>query len=501
MMKKKLISLFMLLVFGWAQAAQAGWTVGPQTKAYSATTTHTLGDGSDARGGIPPAFAYMPADIPSNFTESAWESVCGGGCGEFSPPGSGDEAKARFDCEFGFSAKDDPIVNPGVHNGASHQHHFLGNRLDLLGVNASDATYTSLRGGGYSGCFGGPLNRTLYWEPAVYKTLSNGVTVEVKPYTLVTYYIGGIMADHTLGTSDPDSGMIWARGWGTINGFNMADPTQWTMTGYAATNPTTSMVSAVIAAANAASHSGKYSPSSDITGFLGWYCETPVSGNGSVATSPNAGGSHQPWLRNADGTPTLNCAPNSNIVADLQTAPCWDGVNLNSPDGRGHMMPFIHDNDTGKDVCPEHWFRVLYFEGKTFFWQKGQADYTGWWLASDRMSGMTQFRNGESMHFDLIPAWAYGTMASPSTFMKFVQHCAGFTIKLAAGDTPLAGDRHECGTGRINAGENLFTYQAPPAGNPGSPNPIVGLPDHSGIGRYIKPSVGTPVPGTVHNTH
>jgi hypothetical protein len=136
------------------------------------------------------------------------------------------EAKARFDCEFGFTAKDDPIVNPGSHNGASHQHHFLGNRLDITGVNASDATYANLRGAGYSGCFGGPINRTLYWEPAVYKTLSNGVTVELKPYTLVTYYIGGVMADHTLGTSDPDSGMIWARGWKTINGFNMNDPTQ-----------------------------------------------------------------------------------------------------------------------------------------------------------------------------------------------------------------------------------------------------------------------------------
>jgi hypothetical protein len=84
------------------------------------------------------------------------------------------------------------------------------------------------------------------------------------------------------------------------------------------------------------------------------------------------------------------------IVADLQTNPCWDGVNLDSPDGRGHMMPFIHDNDSGKDVCPEGWYKVLYFEAKTEFYQKGQADYTNWYLASDRMPGMTQFRNGES---------------------------------------------------------------------------------------------------------
>jgi hypothetical protein len=101
------------------------------------------------------------------------------------------------------------------------------------------------------------------------------------------------------------------------------------------------------------------------------------------------------------------------------------------------------------------------------------------------------------MHFDLIPAWSYGTVASPGAFIKFVVHCAGLTVKLQASDTPIAGDRHECGTGRITSTENLFT-SAPPAGNPLSPNPLVGAPDHSGVGRYIKPSVGTPIPGVVH---
>jgi hypothetical protein len=505
-MMKKLISLFALFLFGWAQVAQAGpWTVGPQTPVYSATTTHTLGDGSNPRGGIPPAFGYMPADIASNFTENDWiigTCATGGGCGEFAAPGSGDEAKARFDCEYGFTAKDDPIVNPGAHGGASHQHHFLGNRLDLLGVNASDATYASLRGGGYSGCFGGPTNRTLYWEPAVMKTLTNGVTVELKVHTLVTYYIGGVMADHALDTSDPDTGTIWARGWKTISGFNMADPTQYTSTGtYTVTNPTTNRVNAAITAANAASHSGKYVASTVPAGFLGWYCETPASGNGSIATSPIAGADHQPWLRNTDGTPTLNCTAGTEIVADLITMPCWDGKNLDSPDGRGHMMPYLHDTDTGKDVCPEGWYRVLVFEAKAEFYQKGQADYTNWYLASDRMPGMTQFRNGESMHFDLIPAWSYGTVASPGVFIRFINHCAGFTIKLQASDTAMTGDRHECGSGRITNTENLYTTSAPPAGNPGSPNPIVAVPDFSGINRYVKPAVGTPVPSTIHNTH
>lgn len=484
-MRKQIIGLLATAALFHSQASIAGpWTVGAQTIAYSSTTTHILGDGSDIRGGIPPAYGYMPADIPSDFTESVWIHTSATGT-DFKGVGVGTEAKARFDCEFGFSAKDDPIIFPGVANGSLHQHSFLGKRLDLLGLRASDATYASLRGSGTSGCYGGNINRTLYWEAEPNKTLTNGVTVGIKVHTFASYYIGGLIG-HTGDIYDPAENVVWPRGWNTISGFNMADPTN-------------SRLTAILAAANAASHSGKYSASTIPVGFLGWYCETPVSGDGSVATSPVVGG-HQPWLRNTDLTPTLNCAPNTNIIADLITMPCWDGVNLTSPDGRQHMMPAIVDNDISKEVCPEHWYRVPTFEAKAFFYQKGQSDYTNWWLSSDRMPGMTQFRNGESMHFDVFPAWSYGTVARPGVFLRFMNHCAGVTIKLAVADTPMAGDPHECDYGAFGANERVFVNEPSPDGS--SPNPIVNLaPDHTGPGRYIKPAVGTPIPGTVHNTH
>jgi hypothetical protein len=565
---KKLLVLFMMLV-GWSSMANAGpWTVGPQTIAYPNSTSHPLGDGSNQQGGIPPAYSYMAPDVPSNFTESTWihsgnyadklftasqsgttltvsaftsgpplangDLVSGsgvateaiinqisgttGGAGTYlmnasqtiastamhvsgnfhSAAAGADEAKARFDCEFGFTAKDDPIVNPGVPGAASHQHHFVGNRLDLQSLHAGNATYASLRGSGYAGCFGGPLNRTLYWEPAVFKTLANGATVEQKFHTFVSYYVGGLMADTSGDIYDVRSNVVWARGWDTISGFNMADPTN-------------SRYTNAIAAANAATHAGKYSPAPTGTGFLGWYCETPASGNGSIATSPKPGSDHQPWLRNSDGTPTLDCAPTAadgssgHLVADLMTMPCWDGVNLDSPDGRGHMINSVIDNDTGKEVCPIGWYKVPTFQAKVEFYQTGQSDYTNWWLSSDRMGTDSSkwFRNGESMHFDLIPAWSYGTVASPGVFLRFMNHCAGVTIKLQASDTPMVGDPNECNFATITSTEGLWVNEAPPAGNPGSPNPVVNLgPDFTNnLNRYIKPATGLGVDQAVHNHH
>jgi hypothetical protein len=628
-MMKKLLFLFLMLV-GWSSIATAGpWTVGQQTISYPNSTSHPLGDGSNQRGGIPPAYAYMAPDVASNFTESAWihssnysdklftasqsgtvltvsaftsgpalqvgdlvngtgvttETIVSfgtgsGGTGTYNVSGSqtlssrsmfvignfksaaagADEAKARFDCEFGFSAQDDPIVNPGAPGAASHQHHFVGNRLDLQSLHAGNATYASLRGSGYAGCFGGPLNRTLYWEPAAFKTLANGATVEQKFHTFVSYYVGGLMADTSGDVYDVRSNVVWARGWNTISGFNMSDPTN-------------SRYTSAISTANTATHAGKYSAAPTGTGFLGWYCETPVSGNGSVATSPIAGADHQPWLRNGDGTPTLNCVATAadgqsgHLVADLMTMPCWDGVNLTSPDGRGHMINTVIDNDTGKEVCPATWFKVPTFQAKVEFYHTGQSDYTSWWLSSDRMSGMnygswtasfsgttmtitsaitggvspyhavvgtgipantmivsgsgntwtlntnvgtisaeavtSPFNNGETAHFDLIPAWSYGTVASPGVFLRFMNHCAGVTIQLQSSDTPMVGDPHECNFATITSTEGLWVNEAPPSGNVGSPNPVVNEnPDFTNnLNRYVKPATGLGVDQAVHNHH
>jgi hypothetical protein len=113
------------------------------------------------------------------------------------------------------------------------------------------------------------------------------------------------------------------------------------------------------------------------------------------------------------------------------------------------------------------------------------------------------FNNGETAHFDLIPAWSYGTVASPGVFLRFMNHCAGVTIQLQSSDTPMVGDPHECNFATITSTEGLWVNEAPPSGNVGSPNPVVNEnPDFTNnLNRYVKPATGLGVDQAVHNHH
>lgn len=459
-----------------ASPAVAGpWLVGPQTPTY--TDAHPLG----AINAAPFYSSGEPADISGGFTTSTWihtgspPTVNGGQtAGQYSAPGSGSESKARFDCNIAFENNNDPIIFPGILNGSPHAHTFFGN-LDAA-TNTQNVTYASLRASGNSTCYGGPLNRTLYWEPSMKKVLSSGVAATIKPKNIVTYYESGALADIGTGKiTDPLVGTRWPRSLDMVEGFNMADPTN-------------SRVTNIISALNTAAGWNHYSttPAGTGGGFVGWFCYSYVSGGSA------------PYLRNTDGTAALNCVSGTDIYAELLSDPCWDGKNPTSPNGRLHMMPFITDNNTGKPVCPDNWYRVMQFRAKVTFAQAGSADYKEWYASSDRMPAMTQFRNGESFHFDLIPAWDYGTAAAPGIFLKFSNHCDGQTVVISG--TTMTGDGHECGYGRISLTENLYVNEASPDAS--SPNPVVNLnPDQTGILKYFPVATGTPVPGPVHHKH
>ncbi len=79
-------------------------------------------------------------------------------------------------CGYSHSAKDDPIVAPGV-PGASHMHDFFGNR-------STDAasTYASLQAAGT--LCRRPLDTAAYWTPSLYQ---NGV--QVTPRGVNAYYL------------------------------------------------------------------------------------------------------------------------------------------------------------------------------------------------------------------------------------------------------------------------------------------------------------------------
>jgi hypothetical protein len=497
MVKRFLTFLAIIGLFHNASMAEP-WTVGQQTITYpSSGTVHILGDGSDSRGGQAPAYAYEDADVATDSTlKTLWThdlTVSGGG-GQYADSASGGaEAKARFDCNVSFEAHDDPIIAPGVQNGATHDHTFIGNVAAASAPYA--ATYATLRAGGNSTCYGGPLNRTLYWEPSM-KVLKNGVPVTLKPVNIITYYnCGGI-------TNEPPKCSRWPRGLTFIGGFDMNDPTN---------SYQHNQIAAIDPLFN------KYmDPSVDNpgNGFIGYQCNDRNSTHpGYTSYAPKQdGNAFQPYLNDGLGHATLDC---QSVVVDGKTVykvnvqvnaeNCWDGVNLHSPNGRRHMAYSVRDKALASaQECPDHWYKIPVFLAIIqFHFRAGEMDTA--YLSSDRMPGMTQFKGGETMHFDLIPAWDYGTGDHPGVMLKFFQHCGGLTMHVKNSDgttyTDLTGDPHECGYARIDATENLFVNEASPDGS--LPNPVVDLGPNQSINanRYFMPKNGTSLPGVVLKPH
>lgn len=500
-----IISRLLIALMGltFAQTVCAGpWVVGQQPITYS--PSHILGDGSNSRGGEAPFYtANEPADIPTNPTiVNAWKITCspsdiGTSCGEFKNlANGGTEAKARFDCNIAFHEKNDPILAPGIPNGSMHDHSFFGG-LGFQG-HAQDITYVGLRsagGGGtnagYSTCYGGPMNPTLYWEPSGIISV-NGVTAVLEPFSIVTYYICGDSISPAAGQYGPVNCSRWGRNIDMIFGFNTSDPTD--TTGH---NRITA----------ASVNGGNYTYASSNGG---WYCFSPATPSYTAYAPNQMQGAHQPYINDGAGHETLNCnvtrmdgttsctlgTANCGYVisGDITSGECWDGQNPTSPDGRSHIIPRIRDNTAGMNVCPDHWYLIPHFESKPEFLFKSIAEIRAFYLSSDRMPGMTQFKGGESLHADLKPAWGYGTGDNPSFMVKFFVHCNGISMHLKNSDgvtyTDLVGDPHECGYGRIDSTTNAIVNGTPPDGL--GPNPVVNLsPDQTGSKRFFSISNGT----------
>lgn len=100
------------------------------------------------------------------------------------PAAGGAEGNFRTVCNLVKMAAFDPIVFPGQAL-AGHLHMFFGN----VGINPN-STPQSLAASGNSACFGGIMNRTGYWVPAVFDAVSGEVQV---PVAANFYYKNGIM--------------------------------------------------------------------------------------------------------------------------------------------------------------------------------------------------------------------------------------------------------------------------------------------------------------------
>ena len=307
------------------------------------------------RTSTPPALAKEEASIPSNFDLKPWLFETS------QEPDKSDEGAFRLFCEYSHLSYDDPILYPGK-PGAAHLHAFLGN------TEANHAsTYKSLRRSGKSTCSGGPINRSAYWMPAVIDPVTPFGAPKVRKPVRVTIY-------YKTDTRDVHQTRPLPRGLKFIEGFNHFDPK---------------------------------SPTS-VPGH--WKCD---ESNGSIATSPNKGHDKQPWLRNPDGTPTLDCPPGRYLVYVLGSARCWSGKSLDSMEitgperGRAHLRHVTYDYGDGAS-CPKGFpYLIPHFDMLVAFEHGGVDDYTQWHFSSDRMDPNPKkwFANGQSGHMDWIGAW------------------------------------------------------------------------------------------------
>lgn len=470
------------------------------------SVTGTIGLGCNLSGSGVSGGTRITAGSGTSWTVNNSQSV-----GSTSMSCGGLEAKARFDCNISFHEKNDPIIAPGVANGSTHDHSFFG-AFGFQGQ-AQNITYSGLRNGGgggtnagYSTCYGGPMNRTLYWEPSM-EVAVNGVTAVLEPFTIVTYYVcgDGINLTGAGGNYGPPNCSRWPRDIDMIFGFNMSDPTDTEGTNR-------------VAAANASYVGANYS---NVAQGQHWYCANWATPS-YTAYSPNqTQGASQPYFNDGNGHQTINCTATQMdgvttctlgtancgyvVVGDLSSADCWDGKNNTSPNGRGHLIRRIRDNNIGGNgICPDTWYFIPHFEAKPEFLFTSLAELQTAYLSSDRMPGMTQFAGGQSLHADLKPAWDYGTGDNPGAMLRFFQNCLGLSMHVKNSDgvtyTNLTGNPHECGFARVDGTHNLATTGAPPDGL--GPNPVVQLaPDQSAGKRYFPLANGTPLPGSVIHTH
>jgi hypothetical protein len=288
----------------------------------------------------------------------------------------------RFLCNHDHYNYDDPILAPGVINGSSHLHEWAGN---FNGNYLS--TYASLRASGNgSSCPGGPINRTAYWSPALIDPTNN----KVVPFDDVQFYYKGnryAWVDTSDNVPPPSvisisvvgpPARILPRGLRYIFGFNISG------------------------------NSGAGSNDSNFT----WSCSDVSEGlHSNLSIAPNH---DDPWTLvdlyarltalgiQSDGVHCLT------IVSRGDAPTCWTGQ-LDSPDHFSHVngsASFVN----GKFRCAGPIGSLVNFSG-IFTYQRGTADFSLWYLSSDRAVGHNTFANGQTFHQDWFGAWDYPTFA------------------------------------------------------------------------------------------
>lgn len=341
---------------------------------------HTFGPQADVADGLD----IDPATSPYRIINS---STAVGGPGSADPDNLG---AFRFLCNPSHTLTDDPIVKPTEPH-HSHGHMFFGNTLA-----AADSTYTSLRTTGDSTC-NNKLWRSSYWAPLLLD--GPGVDARViwpKPGGLVVYYKrypAGIDCNQFAGAqktrcqaavahctpNDPTfvgTCVPLPNGLRNIAGYDMA-------TG---TTPTGLTQMKCI----------KYS-NENLGGYSGaWVTDIPsaLAECSGISTGTDTG---------------------ITVILDLEASmpQCWDGVNLDSPTHRTHVVDWAQSGEdagicpkTHPYLIPQYTIQIQYdVTNETYdtsgVWTPGQQTL---YLSSDLMDRSNPKLPGSTFHFDLFDA-------------------------------------------------------------------------------------------------
>lgn len=389
-----------------------------------------------------PAMALQPANIPAraNFiteTYPEFPSETYGYNGTNAVPygnTQNNEGAFRFHCSSFGIFWSDPIVYPGK-PGASHLHQVYG--LNVNETEFANMTYTYGRNksnevGAKSSCAGGPLfNPSLYWHPVFYD--QDGKVV--KSNFGVVYYkmdsfdsgtplgqLSAIRREDQLATDGRVIPSHIPRGFTMVWGYNIANP----------------------------------SPENNAGGP---YYKCEISG-GSAA-----------WLKNTDGTPTLpltngkacNAYTNGvreSFVMTFNSLMCWNGTQLRTSTGRGHLKAPYFDGSRGFRVCPTGYpYLIPHFDFAIWYRPAPGDDITEWHLDSDRMPGYPTRRNGETGHADwfglwpddVFEAWQDNCIGQMNTDLAGVKSC----VFAGIGDGRFGNYRTVNGDGGVFQGTSL----------------------------------------------
>lgn len=331
----------------------------------------------------------------------------------YTPEAPGDEGAFRFQCAAGHLNWDDPILYPGILGGSPHLHHYFGNP----GTNYA-STYTTLRQNSAVGtCDGGPLNNTGYWFPAMIRPQNNMVVV---PNFFTVYY--KTQRRNQTGYVASGSGLSQGaarnlpRGLRYVMGFNTA--------------------------------TGLIDPVG--TTFF-WGCEDGTGGNQATITA----------LAAATDCTGLVSGFQARIFVRLSFGPnCWNGTQLDSPDHRSHMKSKAQDG-FGNALCPTtHPIILPQLTVIIWFQHQGAADFSQWYLSSDRMPNHTQYANGESFHTDWFGGWDQTVM---ETWTHLVDGIAGTGTDVRDGVSAQLGDATKLVSNATSVPPACCVYSAIPA--------------------------------------